>query len=117
MQTLRRCDKQDPRRVGPTWPRRSCAKRTSFGLHHPRLAGFAQGVGDYHELAGDGRYDHLVRLSLFPLPVGEDLQAPFVNRGGSVPIFSQFGFLAASQLSRRFGSPFWAGFVFSAAAA
>ena len=28
-----------------------------------------------------------------------------------------FGFLVTSQLSRRFGSPFWAGLVFSAAAA
>ena len=80
----------------PTFPQphpAAASAATRFGLgalapngRHPvcaaqGLAGFAQGVGNHDELAGDGRDDNLVRLPLFPQPIGEQLQVRIVNRG------------------------------------
>ncbi len=69
-----------PHSHSPIRPRRP-GRDPSSGLRRPGLAGFAQGVGDHDELAGDGRGDDLVRLPLLPQPIGEDLQVRVADRG------------------------------------
>ena len=46
----------------------------AFRARNTLLAGCAQGIGDYDELAGGGRDDHLVRLPILPQPIIEDHQ-------------------------------------------